>query len=95
VQSDSSIARSPNWRCGTPEQAKGKVADSRSDIWAFGVVLYEMLARKPPFQGETVVEILGGMLKAEPDWRAVPGTTPGNILLLLRQLGKLDVRSLL
>src|SRR5262249_5965410 len=68
----------------SPEQAKGKVADSRSDIWAFGVVLYEMLVGKPPFQGETVVEILGGVLKAEPNWSTVPSATPANILLLLR-----------
>src|SRR4029434_1739318 len=44
----------------SPEQAKGKPADTRSDIWAFGCVLYEMLAGKAAFHGETVVEILGG-----------------------------------
>ena len=55
-----------------PEQAKGKVVDKRSDIWSFGVVVYEMLTGKRLFQGETVVEILGAVLNKEPDISAAP-----------------------
>ena len=53
----------------SPEQAKGKEADRSSDIWAFGCVLYEMLSGHAIFEGETIGEILGGVFKAEPDWR--------------------------
>jgi serine/threonine protein kinase/Tol biopolymer transport system component len=55
-----------------PEQAKGKAADRRSDIWSFGVILFEMLAGKRLFQGESNVEVLGGVLNKEPDFSAVP-----------------------
>jgi len=55
-----------------PEQAKGKAADKRSDVWSFGVVVYEMLTGKRLFQGESVVEILGGVLNKEPDFSAAP-----------------------
>jgi Tol biopolymer transport system component len=55
-----------------PEQAKGKAADKRSDIWSFGVILYEMLTGKRLFQGESAVEILGGVLNKEPDLSAAP-----------------------
>jgi serine/threonine-protein kinase len=55
-----------------PEQAKGKAADKRSDIWSFGVILYELLTGKRLFQGETAVEILGGVLNKEPDISAAP-----------------------
>jgi len=55
-----------------PEQAKGKAADRRSDIWSFGVILYEMLTGQRLFQGETAVEILGGVLNKEPDLSAAP-----------------------
>jgi len=55
-----------------PEQAKGKAADRRSDIWSFGVILYEMLTGKRLFQGESAVEILGGVLNKEPDISAAP-----------------------
>jgi len=55
-----------------PEQARGKVADRRSDIWSFGVIVYEMLAGKRLFQGESTVEVLGGVLNKEPDLSAVP-----------------------
>jgi serine/threonine protein kinase len=69
----------------SPEQAKGRAADRRSDIWAFGCVLYEMLAGTPAFAGETVVEILGAILKSEPDWHALPATTPPAVLSLLKR----------
>ena len=55
-----------------PEQAKGKAADKRSDVWSFGVVVYEMLTGKRLFQGESVVEILGGVLNKEADVSAAP-----------------------
>jgi Tol biopolymer transport system component len=55
-----------------PEQARGKVVDKRADIWAFGVVLYELSTGNRLFQGETVSDILAGVLKEEPDLSAVP-----------------------
>jgi Tol biopolymer transport system component/predicted Ser/Thr protein kinase len=55
-----------------PEQAKGKAADKRSDIWSFGVIVYEMLTGKHLFQGESAVEILGGVLNQEPNIAAAP-----------------------
>jgi serine/threonine-protein kinase len=55
-----------------PEQAKGKVADKRADIWAFGVVFYEMLTGKHLFEGETISETLAAVLKEQPDLTRVP-----------------------
>jgi eukaryotic-like serine/threonine-protein kinase len=55
-----------------PEQAKGKTADKRSDIWSFGVILFELLTGKKMFPGETAVEILGGVLNKDPDIPAAP-----------------------
>ena len=60
----------------SPEQARGKTCDKRADIWAFGCVLYELLTGKHTFRGETVTEILAAVLKEEPDWRALPASTP-------------------
>ena len=57
-----------------PEQAKGKVVDKRVDVWAFGVVVYEMLAGKRAFDAEDVSDTLAAVLRAEVDWSLVPGT---------------------
>ena len=69
----------------SPEQAKGQPADARSDIWAFGVVLYEMLTGKPTFSGDSMMDILGGVLRADPDWDALPPETPPIVRSLLRR----------
>ncbi|MHC4540819.1 MAG: protein kinase domain-containing protein, partial [Planctomycetota bacterium] len=68
----------------SPEQARGKPADKRSDIWSFGCVLYEMLTSRIPFKGETISDTLANVLQTEPDWRALPENTPTNIRVLLR-----------
>jgi serine/threonine-protein kinase len=52
----------------SPEQASGAAVDKRTDIWAFGCVLYEMMSGRPAFQGETTSDILAAVLKEEPDW---------------------------
>jgi eukaryotic-like serine/threonine-protein kinase len=66
-----------------PEQAKGKAVDKRADIWAFGVVLYEMLAGRAAFAGDTVTDIIAAVVTREPDWTAVPAATPASIRRLL------------
>lgn len=68
-----------------PEQATGKVADRRADIWAFGVVLYEMLTGTRPFDAETVPEVISEILKSEPDWTRLPADTPASVSRLLRR----------
>src|SRR5437660_1205100 len=60
----------------SPEQAKGRPADKRSDIWAFGCVLYEMLTGKRAFGGDDVSDTIAAVLRAEPDWSALPAATP-------------------
>jgi Tol biopolymer transport system component len=73
----------------SPEQARGKAIDKRTDIWAFGCVLYEMLTGRVPFAGETVSDMIGKILEREPDWSALPAATPGPIRrLLLRCFAK-------
>ncbi len=69
----------------SPEQAAGQVADRRADIWAFGVVLYEMLAGRPLFAGETVSHVLAAVLKDEPAWSALPADVPPRLLELLQR----------
>jgi serine/threonine-protein kinase len=68
----------------SPEQAKGRAADKRSDIWAFGCVLFEMLTGKRAFEGEDVSDTLAAVLRGAPDWDALPATTPAPIGNLLR-----------
>jgi hypothetical protein len=69
----------------SPEQTKGRPADRRSDIWAFGCVLYEMLTGRRAFEGEDVSDTLAAVLRADPDWKALPPTTPAAIQRLLRR----------
>src|ERR1700730_9889668 len=69
----------------SPEQARGKAVDKRTDIWAFGCVLYELLTGKQTFHGEDVTEILAAVLKGEPDWQTLPRSTPTKIRDLLRR----------
>ncbi len=75
-----------------PEQARGGVVDKRADIWAFGVVLWEMLAGRRLFAGETVSDTLAAVLKTEVDWSLLPAETPGAIRRLLRRCLERDRR---
>ena len=77
----------------SPEQAKGRAADKRSDVWAFGCVLYEMLAGKRAFDGEDVTEIIAAVVRGEPDWNALPSDVPDQIRLLIRRCLEKDRRA--
>jgi len=76
----------------SPEQARGTKSDKRSDIWSFGCVLYEMLTATLPFEGETVSDTLANILQTDPDWHALPQSTPANIRSLLRRCLEKDPR---
>jgi serine/threonine-protein kinase len=104
--SDSDIATSPTMTAaatmagiilGTasymaPEQAKGKPVDRRADVWAFGVVVYEMLCGRRPFEGEGVSEVLAHVITQEPDLDALPGGLPGMLRELLERCLRKDPR---
>jgi serine/threonine protein kinase len=76
----------------SPEQAKGREADKRGDVWAFGCVLYEMLTGRRAFDGEDVGDTLAAVLRGEPDWAALPSKTPAAIRALLRSCLQRDRR---
>jgi len=78
----------------SPEQAKGKMADRRADIWSFGIVLYELLAGKKLFSGESVVEVLGGVLNKEPDLSAAPARVHKLLRWCLEKDRKLRLQSI-
>ncbi len=69
----------------SPEQAKGREADKRSDVWGFGCVLYEMLSGKRAFDGEDLTETIAAVVKSEPDWSVLPADVPEQIRLLIRR----------
>src|SRR5262245_6827231 len=69
----------------SPEQAKGRRVDKRADIWAFGCVVYEMLTGRKAFAGEDVTDTIVAVLSKEPDWSALPASTPAAIRRLLRR----------
>ena len=74
----------------SPEQARGLPVDRRTDIWAFGCVLYEMLTGRRAFRGETASDISAAILTAEPDWSALPAATPANVRRVLTRLLQKD-----
>jgi serine/threonine protein kinase len=74
----------------SPEQAKGRPADTRSDVWAFGCVLFEMLTGTRAFSGDSVTEILAAVLRSEPEWAALPAATPPAVRRLLRRCVQKD-----
>ncbi len=69
----------------SPEQARGQEVDKRADIWAFGVVLFEMLTGRGTFDGGTVSDVLAGVLRADPDWNSLPPNLHPRIRLLLER----------
>jgi Tol biopolymer transport system component len=75
-----------------PEQARGHAADKRADIWAFGVLLMEMLTGNRLFEGETISDTLASVLKIDPDWAALPKDTPKRVRALLRRCLERDPR---
>jgi serine/threonine-protein kinase len=75
-----------------PEQAKGKPVDKRADLWSFGCVLYEMLAGRGPFVGETISDVLAKIIERDADWNALPAKTPRSIRTLLRRCLEKDPR---
>jgi serine/threonine-protein kinase len=95
--SSPAIATAPGVILGTaaymaPEQAKGRPADRRADMWAFGCVLYEMLTGRQTFPGEDVTEVLAAVMRGEPDCSALPKATPPAIETLIRRCLKKDPR---
>jgi len=76
----------------SPEQARGLPVTKQADVWAFGAVLYEMLAGRPAFSGETATDIFVSILERAPDWTSLPAETASEIRRLLRRCLEKDVR---
>lgn len=74
----------------SPEQARGLAVDTRTDVWAFGCVLFEMLSGSPAFDGDTVTDTLARILEREPDWTALPPDTPASIRRLVKRCLRKD-----
>ena len=68
----------------SPEQARGKALDKRTDIWSFGCVLYELLTGQLAFVSETISDTIAEILEREPDWQALPAATPPSVRRLLQ-----------
>jgi serine/threonine protein kinase len=77
----------------SPEQARGKAVDKRADLWAFGVVLYEMLSGERLFSGETMTDVIASVVTREPSWDKLPPETPEPIRRLLRRCLQKDPRA--
>jgi eukaryotic-like serine/threonine-protein kinase len=77
----------------SPEQAKGRVVDKRSDVWAFGCVLFEMITGKRAFDGEDVTDTIAAVVRGEPNWSALAPDVPSQIRLLLKRCLEKDRRA--
>lgn len=75
-----------------PEQAGGRPVDKRADIWAFGVIVFEMLSGRRPFVGATVTDVLTAVVAADPDWSLLPAATPAPLVRLIRRCLEKDPR---
>jgi serine/threonine-protein kinase len=75
-----------------PEQARGRAVDKRADVWAFGCVLYEMLAGRRAFAGDDITDVLSRVLQREPDWTLLPGELPTHVTTLLSRCLEKDPR---
>ena len=69
----------------SPEQARGRTVDARTDIWAFGCVVFELLTGRSPFDGETITDVLGGIVHKEPEWTTLPAGTPERLRRMLQR----------
>jgi serine/threonine-protein kinase len=76
----------------SPEQARGRAVDGRSDVWSFGCVLFEMLSGRRTFVGETMTDVLVSVVTGDPDWSVLPPSTPPGVLRLLRRCLQRDPR---
>jgi serine/threonine protein kinase len=76
----------------SPEQARGQALDKRTDIWSLGCVLYEMLAGRRAFPGQTISETVAAVIADEPDWAALPQALPARVLWLMRRCLEKDSR---
>src|SRR4029079_11236535 len=76
----------------SPEQSRGRPIDKRTDIWAFGCVLYQMLSGRPAFGGDTPPETVAAVQQHEPEWASLPAHTPANITRLIRRCLEKDPR---
>lgn len=99
------LAHSPTMSVGTkagvilgtaaymsPEQARGRLTDRRTDIWAFGCVLFEMLTARQAFAGESVTDLIAAIVKEEPDWSALPADVPHGVVRLLQRCLRKDAK---
>ncbi len=75
-----------------PEQARGRAVDRRADVWAFGVVLFEMLIGRRIFHGDTISDVLAAVIKDAPPWKLLPASLPGELARLLRRCLEKDPR---
>jgi Tol biopolymer transport system component len=69
----------------SPELARGRAADKRTDVWGFGCVLYEMLTGRPAYDGEDMAEVLGAVVRLEPDWAGLPSSVPPAVVAVLKR----------